>query len=199
MAAAQKHIKTKETWQLILSIGMQLLFVFTVLVFAKTAFSALNSTWSLLDTSNEVPQQAMFHIISILAPLVASVFSMVNALAAPSHDEKGRTKTLWLFILFSIFSYIFIHFDLYNMLLNFASAEVTPRTDPSMLFIMVPVAISRTLVEFFLCKLRNHTRSNTAKASCRVGSITAKVVGLVQVLACLTVTALCVCCLMLTL
>lgn len=199
LVIAQKQIKVKETWQLILSIGMHLLFVFTVLVFAQATVTALRATWKLLDASKDVPQQTVFYVISILAPLVAGIFSMVNAMVAPTHGDKNRGKTIWLFAVFSVLAYIFIYFDLYTALLNANAAEATARTNPTALLILVPVAVARTLIEFYLCKLRNHTRSKATKVSCRVGSITAKVVGLVQVLACLAVTALCVCCLMLSL
>ena len=51
-------------------------------------------------------------------------------------------------------------------------------------------SVIRTLLEFALCKLREHTRNHTAKITCRIGSVAAKVAGLAQALVCFAVAAL---------
>lgn len=195
---AQKHIKVKETWQLILSIGMQLLFIFTALVFAQAATAALKDAWNLMESGN-LPQRTTFYAINVLAPLLAGIFSLANGMAAPTHGNKDRAKSAWLFAIFSVLTYVFIYWDIDTVLFAPDAIGSTGRTSFITVAVLVLVAIFRTLLEVFLCKLRNYTRSNATKVSCRVGSITAKVVGLVQILACLAVTALYICCLMLTL
>jgi hypothetical protein len=175
---------------------MQLGLVFTVLAFVQAATASLSTAWTLMDVGRDLPQQTMFYVISVLAPLLAGIFSMVNAMAAPTYGNKDRANALWLFTIFSVLSYVFIYLDIDTILFNSVAFD---RTNLTTTCIFAFIAVIRTLLEFFLCRLRIRTRSNATKVSCRIGSTTAKVLGLMQVLACLAVTALYICCLMRTL
>ena len=200
LALAQKYIKIKEALQLTLSVGMHLLFVFTVLVFAQALTSAVSAAWELINISNDhLPQRTTFYAISVLAPLIAGVFSLVNGMAAPTYGSKDRAKSVWLFAIFSVLTYVFIYLDIDTVLFNPDAIGSADRTSLATAGIFALIAIVRTIEEFFLCKLSNYTRSKATKVSCRVGSIAAKVVGLIQALASLAVTALYICCLMRTL
>jgi len=199
LVLAQKQIKIKEAWQLVLSIGINLLFVFTVLVFAKTLASAISTAWNLMDAGDALPRQTAFYAIHVLAPLIAGILSLVNGLAAPTYGDKKTAKSLWLFTIFSILTYVFVYLDIDTILFNPVAIGNVYGTSFVAAAALGIIAIGRTLLVFFLCKLRGYTRSNATKVSCRIGSTAAKIVGLVQALGCLAVTALYICCLMLTL
>ena len=194
---AQKQIKIKETWQLILSIGMHLAFFFTVFAFAKTLVSALTGAWELMDAGNALPMQTVFYALHILAPLVAGILSLMNSLVAPTYGSKKQP--LWLFTVFSVLTYLFVYLDLNTILFDPDAVGSVYGTSFVAAATLAVIAVGRTMLEFSFCKLRGYTRSNATKVSCQVASTAAKVLGLIQVLGCLAVAALYICCLMLTL
>ena len=185
---AQKQIKTKESRQLTLSIMLNLLLVCTILAFAKFLAAAISNAWNLMDAYRELPTGVGFYAINISAALVAGALSLTNGLIAPTYDNKNRAKLLWLFMIFGVLAYVCVYPDI-TML----------KTAPVVAGILALIGIFRTLLEFCLCKLKDHTRSHSAQVSCRVGSTIAKVAGVAQWLICLCLTALHVCCLLLIL
>lgn len=194
---AQKQIKTKEAWQLTTSIGMNLAFVFTVFAFAKILASALCSAWKLMDAGNALPQETAFYAINTLIPLFVGILSLVNGLTASTRSNKK--KSLWLFVVFSVLSYVLVYLDMNTILFNPDAVGSVYGTSFVAAATLAVLAFERTILEFFLCKLSGYTRSNATKISCRVGSTIATVMGLVQTLGCLALTALYICCLILTL
>ena len=188
LALAQKQIKAKESWQLTLSVALNVLLVCTVLTFAKFLASAIGNAWNLMDAYNELPQRITFYAINIAAALVAGALSLTNGMVAPTYGNKKRAKLLWLFIIFGVLSYVCVYPDI-----------TTLKTVPAVAGILALIGIFRTLLAFFLCKLKDHTRSHSAQISCRVGSMIAKVAGVAQWLVCLGLAALYVCCLLLIL
>lgn len=199
LALALKHIKEKETWQLILSFGMHLLFVFTVLAFIQVTTSAIGTAWEFVNAEDASPQQTSFYVINVLAPVIAAILSVLNGGIAPTYGDKRSANKLWLFSIFSALTYIFIYLDIETVLFYPDDIGYASRTSFAIVAILALIAIIRTLLEFFLCKLNNHTRSKATKISCHVGGIYARAVGVVQALACFAVAALYICCLMLTL
>lgn len=185
---AQKQIKAKERWQLTLSIGLNLLLVCAILVLGKFLLSAIVSAWNLMDAYNELPQNITFYAINIIAALVTGILSLVNGMVAPTYGNKNRSKLLWLFAVFGAFIYVSVY-------PNIAVDKIAP----AVAGILALIGIIRTLLEFYLCKLKGHTRSHSAQVSCGIGSMIAKVAGVAQWLICLGLTALYVCCLLLIL
>lgn len=196
---AQKQIKIKEKRQTSLSVVLNLLLVFTIFVFGTILTFATNTAWNLMDTPFDIPRHIGFHIIHLLAPVIACILSLVNGMVAPTYDSKNRRKLLWLFTIFSMFTYVLVYLDIYAIIFSPITAGSANGTNIVFAGILALIAIVRTLLEFYLCKLRNHTRSNTAQAICKVGSTIAKVAGVAQWLVCLGLTALYVCCLLLIL
>ena len=196
---AHRQIKAKEAWQLVLSIGMHMLLLFTVLAFMNTLVSAISAAWNLMDASNGLPNRTAFYVINTLVPLIAGILSLVNGMVAPTYGNKDRAKLLWLFTIFGVLTYVAVYLDIDTIIHNPEAIGSTDRTSLITAAILALIAIGRTLLEFFLCKLCGYTRGDAAKVSCRIGSTVAKVAGLAQALACLAVAALYICCLMLTL
>ena len=196
---AQKQIKAKEKRQTVLSVALNLFLVFTILVFGKTLASAIGKAWNLMDIPNDIPQGIGFHIFSILAPLIACVLSLVNGIVAPTYSDRKRQKLLWLFALFSILTYVLIHLDIHTIIFSPNAIGLSSRTNLTFVGILVLFAIVRTMLEFYLCKLKDVSRSHATQTSCKVGSTIAKVAGVAQWLVCLALTALYICCLILTL
>lgn len=194
---AQKQIKVKEAWQLILSIGMNLAFVFTVFAFGKVLAASLGSAWELMDAGNVLPQRTAFYAIRVLTPLIAGILALVNGLAAPAYGDKQKSPIL--FIFFSVLTYLFVYLDIDTLIFNPGGIGSVYGTSIVAAVTLAIIAMARTGLEFFLCKLRSYSRSHATQVSCRVGSTAAKVAGLVQALGCLALTALYICCLMLTL
>lgn len=199
LALAQKQIKTKEVWQLILSIGMNTLLLFTILAFANILVSSITNAWNLLDAGHSQPNRTAFYAINVLAPLIAGILSLTNGIASSSYNNKGRSKLLWMYSIFSIVTYIFVFPDFNTFIFDTASSGIAERTSLKAVAILAIIAVTRTLLEFLLCKLCSYTRDPNTKISCRIGSNIAKIAGLAQALACLAIVALYVCCLMLTL
>ena len=193
---AQKQIKRIEAWQLVLSIGMHMAFVFAVFAFGKALASTLSAAWKLLDAGDAIPMRTAFYALHTAAPLVAGIFALVNGLSAPNLGDKK--KTLWLFSLFSILTYVLVYLDIDALIFDPDGIGVYG-TNLVAAATLAVIAVGRTLLEFFYCKLGHSTRGHAAQVSCRVGSTAAKVIGLVQTLGCLALTALYICCLMLTL
>lgn len=188
LALAQKQIKTKESWQLILSIGLNLFLICTVLVFAQFLTSAIGRTWKLMEAYRELPQQIGFYAFNIIATLVAGVLSLTNGMVAPTYGNKNNSKRLWLFAIFGVLVYVCVYPDI-----------ATGKIVPAVAGILALIGIVRTLLEFYLCKLKAHTRSHGTQISCGIGSMIAKVAGVAQWLICLGLIALYVCCLLLIL
>ena len=188
LALAQKQIQARERWQLTLSIGLNLLLVCTIAVLGKLLGSALGNAWDLMDAYKESSQNIAFYAISISAALIVGALSLANGMAAPAYGDKNRSKFLWLFILFGILIYVCV-------CPNIAAGKI----DPVLAGILALIGIVRTLLEFYLCRLKDRTRSHSAQVSCRVGSMIAKAAGVAQWLICLGLTALYVCCLLLIL
>ena len=188
LALAQKQIQAKERWQLTLSIGLNLLLVCAIAVFGKLLASAIVSAWNRMDAYNDLPQNIAFYAINITAVLVAGALSLVNGMAAPTYGNKNRSKLLWLFVIFDILIYVCVY-------PNISADNIVP----AVAGILALIGIVRTLLEFYLCKLKDHTRSHSAQVSCGIGSMIAKVAGVAQWLICLGLTALYVCSLLLIL
>ncbi|MBR5021988.1 MAG: hypothetical protein IKY18_02125 [Oscillospiraceae bacterium] len=188
LALAQKQIKVKERWQLTLSIALNLLLVCTVFIFAKLLASAISNAWNLMDAYSELPQRIGFYAINIIAALVAGILSLTNGIVAPTYGNKNRSKLLWLFAIFGVLVYVCVY-----------PGIATGKIVPAVACILALIGIGRTLLEFYLCKLKVHTRSHGTQVSCRIGSTIAKVAGIAQWLVCLGLTALYVCCLLLIL
>ncbi len=197
LGLAQKQIKIKEAWQLVLSIGINLAFLFTVFAFGKALVSSLGSAWELMDAGNVLPQRTAFYAIRVLTPLIAGILALVNGLAAPTYGEKKQP--LWLFTIFSVLTYLFVYLDIDALIFNPGGIGSVYGTSFVAAATLAVIAVGRTMLEFSLCKLRGCTRSHATKVSCHVGSTAAKVIGLVQALGCLALAALYICCLMLTL
>ena len=187
---AQKQIKVKESRQLTLSITLNLLLVSSVLTFAKFLAAAIGDAWNLMDAYRELPRHIGFYVISIVAALVPSILSLANGMVAPTYGNKNRSNLLWLFTIFGILTYVCVYLD--------ADAPLF-FPDLTVAGILALVGVVRTLLEFYLCKLKAYTRSHSAQASCGVGSMIAKVAGVAQWLVCLGLVALYVCCLLLIL
>lgn len=188
LALAQKQIKTKEARQLTLSIVLNILLVCTIFVFVKFLTSAIGSAWNLMDAYNELPQRIGFYAINIIAALLAGILSLTNGMVAPTYSTKNRSKLLWLFAILGVLVYVCV-------CPNIATVKITPAVAGTLALI----GVVRTLLEFYLCKLKNHTRGHSAQVSCGIGSTIAKVAGIAQWLVCLGLTALYVCCLLLIL
>ena len=191
---ALKQIKIKEAWQLALSVGMHLAYLFTFFAFVLVLTTSLGNAWKLLNAGKDLPQQAAFYVIRALAPLVAGIFSLANGLAAPGYGDKK--KPVWLFAIFSVLAYLLVYLDIDALLFNPENVYGTSFVAAATLAV---IAVGRTLLEMFYCKLNGYTRSSNTQVSCQVGSSTAKVIGMVQTLGCLALAALFICCLMLTL
>lgn len=187
---AQKQIKVKERWQLTLSIGLNISLVCAVLAFAKFLAAAIGDAWNLMDAYRELPQRVGFYTINIIAALISGILSLANGMVAPTYGNKNRSKLLWLFTIFGIVTYVCVYLD--------ADAPLF-FPDLTVAGILALVGIVRTLLEFYLCKLKAHARSHSVQASCGVGSMIAKVAGVAQWLVCLGLAALYVCCLLLIL
>ena len=56
--------------------------------------------------------------------------------------------------------------------------------------ILALCSVIRTLLEFALCKMREHSRNRGVKITCHIGGILAKVAGLAQALVCFAAAAL---------
>ena len=188
LALAQKQIKVKERWQLTLSIALNSLLVCTVFIFAKFLASAIGNAWNLMDAYSELPQRIGFYAINIIAALVAGNLSLTNGVVALTYCTKNRSKLLWLFAIFGVLVYVCVYPDI-------ASGKIVP----AVAGFLALIGIIRTLLEFYLCKLKAHTRSHGTQISCGIGSMIAKVAGVAQWLICLGLTALYVCCLLLIL
>ena len=188
LALAQKQIKATEARQLTLSIALNLLLVCAVFVFGKFLASAIGSTWKLMGAYRELPQQIGFYAINIIAALIAGNLSLTNGMVAPAYVSKNRSKLLWLFAVFGILTYVCICPDIAGF-----------NASPAVAGVLALIGMIRTLLEFYLCKLKAHTRSHSAQVSCGIGSTIAKVAGIAQWLICHGLTALHVCCLLLIL
>lgn len=186
LALALKQIKAKEARQLTLSIVMNIFLAITVFAFAGTLVGAIGTAWNLMDAYNELPKHAGFYVLGIVLPLIAGSLSLVNGMVAPAYCSKK--KPLWLFIIFGILAYCCANPDINTI-----------KATPAIAGILALIGIIRTLLEFGLCKLKDHSRSHSTQVSCGIGSKIAKAAGVAQWLICLGLTALYVCCLLLIL
>ena len=193
---ALKYIKAKESRQLVLSIGMNLLLVFTVFAFGKALISAIGNAWGLMDAYDALPQRIAFYVFSIIAPLIAGALSLTNGMVAPTYASKNRQKSLWLFAIFSALSYACVYLDMDALIFSPKTIESAALTAAGILAL---IGVIRTLLELCLCKLGGYSRSHATQVSCRIGSMVAKVAGVAQWLICLGLSALYICCLILIL
>ena len=199
LVIAQKQIKLKEALQLTLSIFMNLLLLFSVYVLVEPLIRSISDGIDLLQATTPLVHDWLFFGLSIGIPVLAGILSLTNGLIAPTYVKKSRQKLIWLFLIFSVVSYMAIHLNIATMVCYPDAIGLVPETSIKWAATLLPFAIGRTLLECFLCKLKEYTRSYATQVSCRVGSITAKVLGLVQALACFAVAVLYICCLILAL
>ena len=129
---------------------------------------------------------------SIGIPLVAGLLTLFNGLAAPAYVTKNKKRLLWLYLIFSILSYVSMGilasgllFDPEFTLLQEELTKVCVGAG-----ILVVIAVCRTLLEYFLCKMRAHSRNRATQVTCRVGGIIAKTAGWVLSSACVAIAAL---------
>ncbi len=183
---AQDQIKAKESRQLFASIILNLLLACTIFVFGKFLASAIGNIWRFLNTNSGLPLQISFYVIGIISALSAGALSLVNGMVAPTYDNNSKSKLLWLFIIFGALTYV-------------CTYPSTATSNIALVGILALIGIVRTLMEFYLCKLKDRTRGHSAQVSCGIGSTIAKVAGIAQWLICLGLTALYICCLLLIL
>ena len=191
---AQKQIKRKEALLLTYAIAGNVLLLLAILVFAIPLIPAVGFGWSVIQqpASAAAYNQILFYGINIGVPVVAGVLSLVNGWAAPSYHTKRTQRLLWLFMLCGILTYVSMGAVAGKLLL--APGFTAFRENMTVCCIaagaLALCSVIRTLLEFALCKLREHTRNHTAKITCRIGSVAAKVAGLAQALVCFAVAAL---------
>jgi len=199
LVIAQKQIKLKEALQLTLSIFMNLLLLFSVYVLVEPLINAISDGIDLLQATTPPESDGLFFGLSIGVPVIVGILSLTNGLIAPTYGKKSRQKLIWLFLIFSVVSYMAIQLNIAAMVCHPDAIGLVPETSIKWAATLLPFAIGRTLLECFLCRLKDYTRSHATQVSCRVGSITAKVLGLIQALACFAVAVLYICCLILAL
>ena len=192
---AQKRIKRKEALQITFAIAGDLLLLLAILVFAIPLSLAAGAGfgWGIIQLpSTAAYSQLLFYGINIGVPVVAGILSLLNGWAAPAYGTKRTGRLLWLYMFFGILTYVSMGAMTGNLLLepefslpqeNLASCCIAAGA-------LALCSVIRTLLEYALCKLREHTRNHAAKITCRIGSVAAKLAGLAQALVCFCVAGL---------
>lgn len=191
---AQKRIKLKEALQLTFAIAGDILLLLAILAFAIPLIPAIGFGWSAIQQPASVAEyhQILFYGINIGVPVVAGILSLVNGWAAPAYHTKRAQRLLWLFMLFGILTYVSMGAVATKLLLDLRFTALLENIASCCIAagVLALCAAIRTLLEFTLCKLNEHTRNRAAKITCRIGSIAAKVAGLAQALVCFCVAGL---------
>jgi len=191
---ARKQIKLKETTQLIFSIIGNIVLLAAILAFAIPLIPAIGFGWSTIQqpTFSASYNQLLFYGVNIGVPVIAGILSMVNAWAAPAYQNKRTSRLLCLFILFGILTYVSMGTVATKLLLDLRFTIIREQWVSCSIAagILALCSVIRTLLEFALCKMREHSRNRGVKITCHIGGILAKVAGLAQALVCFAAAAL---------
>ena len=190
---ALKHIKLKEALQLTLSIAGDLLLVLAVLALALPLIPSLGIGWQATQGTLSISGNGMlFYGICMGAPVLAGVLSLLNGWAAGAYAKGRWQKALWLFLLLGAV--------IYGALAGLEKVLITegsffPRTalsQPDFIYMgaFALLGILRSLLEYIFSKLTENTRSRAAQITCKVGTVTAGIVGLAQALVCFCIAGL---------
>ena len=191
---ARKQIKLKEAAQLVFSIIGNIVLLAAILAFSIPLIPAIGFGWSTIQqpTFSASYNQILFYGVNIGVPVIAGILSMVNAWAAPAYHNKRTSRLLCLFILLGILTYVSMGTVATKLLLDLRFTIIREQWVSCSIAagILALCSAIRTLLEFALCKMREHSRNRGVKITCRIGGILAKVVGLAQALACFAAASL---------
>jgi len=191
---AKKRIKQTEGLQLTRSILSVLLVLLTCCAFISASISAVNFAQECTTTpeAGEGFTKLFFYCVNIGLPVLAGAFCLINGWAIRHYGNKRFRRTIWLFAICSALSYLAMYATSKQLLLDtqltFITQHITEIAITGGLLILC--AVARTLLESSFSKLSARTRSKAAKITCKVGTVTAFILLMLQALLCVCTAGL---------
>lgn len=185
---AQKYIKRKEVLQLTRSIVSVLATLLTALAFLAISIPAINFGWHCTKDPaiTEEYQRELFYCINIGLPALAGILCLLNCWAVRHYDNRRFRRTMWLFALCSVLSYLSMGAVSNRLLLDpyFTVIVQNVTKVPIAASTLLLCGIARTLLDGSFSKLQQCARGNATKTTCKIGSIATRILLLVQAFVC---------------